>query len=178
MDRAASRLWLMRSLYLILAMLVMFFHLLPLDMQPDRWPFPELLIALTFAWVLRRPDYVPIASVTIVMLMADLLLQRPPGLMAALVVLSTAYLRSDGQGIRDIGFIAEWTTVGMVIAVIFVSNRLVLALLSVEQTALGPVLVQTMLTIASYPLVVLFSQNVLGVRRPLAADTMATGVHA
>ncbi|EEX08554.1 MreD protein [Ruegeria lacuscaerulensis ITI-1157] len=178
MDKAASRLWLMRSLYLFLAMLVMFFHLLPLDTKPDRWPFPELLIGLTFAWVLRRPDFVPIASVTVVMLMADFLLQRPPGLLAALVVLGTAYLRSDGQGIRDIGFLAEWTTVAVVTIVIFVLNRLILALLSVEQAALGPVLVQTILTVASYPLVVLFSQSVLGVRRPSAADNMATGVHA
>lgn len=176
MDRAASRLWLMRGLYVFLAMLVMFFHLLPLNTQPGRLPFPDVLIALTFAWVLRRPEYVPTLSVAAVMLMADLLLQRPPGLLAALVVAGNAYLRSAAPGMRDIGFVAEWTSVGIVIAGIFALNRFILALLSVNLTALGPVLVQVILTIAAYPLIVLFSRALLGVSRPSAADVATVGV--
>ena len=178
MDRAASRLWMMRGLYLALGMLVMFFHLLPLDTRPDRWPFPELLIALTFAWVLRRPDDVPTLSVAFVMLMEDLLLQRPPGLLAALVVMGASYLRSAGPGMRDMGFVAEWTSVGAVIAAIFLSNRIVLGLLSVEQGALAPVLVQAALTVMVYPLVVIFGQGVLGVRRPSAVDPTIRGGQA
>ncbi len=178
MDKATTRLWLMRVLYLFLAMLVMFFHLLPLDTQPGRWPFPELLVALTFAWVLRRPDYVPTFSVAFVMLMGDILLQRPPGLLAALVVMGATYLRSAGPGMRDLGFAGEWSSVSAVITMIFVLDRLVLTMLSVEQTTLGPVLIQTVLTIFAYPLVVLFSQGVLGVRRPSAVDSVKTGAPA
>ncbi|MCG7520122.1 rod shape-determining protein MreD [Ruegeria sp. Ofav3-42] len=176
MDRQVSHLWIKRSLYLFLAVLIMFLHLLPLDTQPDRWPFPDLLIALTFAWVLRRPEYVPILLVAAVMMIADLLLQRPPGLLAALVVLGTAYLRSAGAGMRDAGFVAEWTTAAIVITGVFVLNRVILAILSVQQAALGPVVIQIILTIAAYPLIVLLSQNVFGVRRLSVADPGTGGV--
>lgn len=175
MDRPASHLWVKRSLYLLLAALILFLHLLPLDSKPDRWPFPDLLIALTFAWVLRRPDYVPTLAIAAVMLMADLLLQRPPGLLAALVVMGAAYLRSAAPGMRDAGFVGEWTTAGAVITGIFVLNRLILAILSVQQAALALMVVQVVLTIAIYPLIVLLSQSGFGVRRKSPVDTITAG---
>ena len=175
MDKATSQLWAKRSLYLFLAALVLFLHLLPLDTKPDRWPFPDLLIALTFAWVLRRPDYVPTLSIAAVMLTADLLLQRPPGLLAALVVMGAAYLRSAAPGMRDAGFVGEWTTVGAVITGIFVMNRIILAILSVQQAALVPTVAQLVLTIAIYPLIVLLSQSAFGVQRVSTVDTAAVG---
>ncbi|WP_171130806.1 MULTISPECIES: rod shape-determining protein MreD [unclassified Ruegeria] len=175
MDRPVSQLWGKRCLYLGLALAIMFLHLLPLDTKPDRWPFPDFLIALTFAWVMRRPEFVPIVSVAAVMLMADLLLQRPPGLLAALVVLGTGYLRNAAPGMRDAGFLAEWSTVAAVITAIFVLNRMILAILSVQQAALGPVAIQVMLTIAIYPIIVLLSQSAFGVRRFSVTDTGAIG---
>ena len=175
MDRPVSHLWVKRGLYVGLAVLVMFLHLLPLDSKPDRLPFPETLIALTYTWILRRPEYVPILAIAIVMLMADLLLQRPPGLLATLVVLGAAYLRSAALGMRDGGFVSEWTTVGAVITAVFVFNRVILAILSVQQAALGPVVIQVILTIAIYPLIVLLSQSVFGVRRKSVTDSNTTG---
>lgn len=178
MDRPSSHLWMKRGLYLALAVLVMFLHLLPLDSKPDRWPFPDILMALTYAWVLRRPEYVPILAIAFVMLMADLLLQRPPGLLAALVVMGASYLRTAAPGMRDGGFVSEWTTVGAVITAVFVLNRVILAILSVQQAALGPVVIQVVLTIAIYPLIVLLSQSAFGVRRKSVADTTAAGARA
>ncbi len=175
MDRAASQLWSKRGLYLCLAALILFLHLLPLNTKPDRWPFPDLLIALTFAWVLRRPEFVPTLLVALVMLMADLLLQRPPGLLAALVVLGAAYLRSAAFGLRDSGFVGEWSTVAVVITAVFMLNRIILAILSVQQAALGPVVIQVVLTIAIYPLIVLLSQNGFGVRRRSSPDGGTVG---
>jgi rod shape-determining protein MreD len=178
MDSQTSQLWSKRGLYLFLAALILFLHLLPLDTKPDRWPFPDLLIALTFAWVLRRPEFVPTLLIAIVMLMADLLLQRPPGLLAALVVLGAAYLRSAAFGLRDSGFVGEWSTVAVVITAVFVLNRVILAILSVQQAALGPVVIQVVLTIAVYPLIVLLSQNGFGVRRKPSGDSGTLGVRA
>lgn len=175
MDKATSHLWLMRGMYFALAILVVFLHLLPLDTKPDRWPFPDILIALTFVWVLRRPEYVPTLSIAIVMLMADLLFQRPPGLLAALVVLGAAYLRSAAPGMRDSGFVGEWTTIGVVTAMVFLADRVILSILSVQQVALGPAMIQLILTILAYPLIILISQSVFGVRRISAADAGATG---
>ncbi|WP_420585113.1 rod shape-determining protein MreD [Ruegeria sp.] len=175
MDNQPSQLWSKRGLYLFLAALILFLHLLPLDTKPDRWPFPDLLIALTFAWVLRRPEFVPTLLVAVVMLMADLLLQRPPGLLAALVVMGAAYLRSAAPGMRDMGFAGEWSTVAVVITAVFMLDRVILAILSVQQAALGPVVVQVVLTIAVYPVIVLLSQNAFGVRRVSAANSGILG---
>ncbi len=176
MDKPVSHLWAKRGLYVALAVLVVFLHLLPLDTKPGRWPFPEILIALTYAWVLRRPEYVPILTVAIVMLMADLLLQRPPGLLAALVVLGAAYLRSAAPGMRDTGFMGEWTTIAAVIAAVFMLNHIILAFLSVQQATLGPVVIQVVLTTAIYPVIALLSQSAFGVRRKSAADSGTAGV--
>ncbi|MES0863845.1 rod shape-determining protein MreD [Ruegeria sp. SCPT10] len=178
MDRPASYNWAMRGLYVLLAFLVLFLHLLPLNAQPDRWPFPDVMIALTFAWVLRCPDYVPTLLIVAVMLMADLLLQRPPGLLAALVVLGAAYLRGAATSMRDAGFVSEWISVSVVTTAVFLSNRLILALLSVDQAAFGPVLFQLIVTIATYPVIVLLSQSVFGVRRISAADASVGGARA
>ena len=178
MDRPASHLWVKRGLYVGLAVLVMFLHLLPLDTKPDRLPFPDTLIALTYAWVLRRPEYVPILAMAIMMLMADLLLQRPPGLLAALVVLGAAYLRSAALGMRYGGFVSEWTTIGAVITTVFVLNRVILAILSVQQAAPGPVVIQVVLTIAIYPLIILLSQSAFGVRRKSVTDSNTAGARA
>ncbi|WP_298850492.1 rod shape-determining protein MreD [uncultured Ruegeria sp.] len=178
MDRPISHNWAMRSLFVVLAIVVLFLHMLPLDAQPDRWPFPDVLIALTFAWVLRRPDYVPTLLVAFVMLMADLLLQRPPGLLAALVVFGSAYLRSAAPGMRDAGFAGEWMSVSVVISAIFLMNRVILSLLSVQQAALLPVVIQLVLTLAFYPVIVVLSQSVFGVRRMSAADAGAVGGRA
>ncbi|WP_170751714.1 rod shape-determining protein MreD [Ruegeria lacuscaerulensis] len=175
MDRNASQLWTKRALYLFLAMLILFMHLLPLDTKPDRWPFPDLLIALTFAWVMRRPEFVPIPLIAVVMLTADLLLQRPPGLMAALVVMGAAYLRTASLGMRDAGFPSEWMTSAVVITAVFVLNRVILAIVSVQQAALGPVVIQVVLTIAIYPLIVLLTQSAFGVQRISAAETGTMG---
>ncbi|CAD0184022.1 hypothetical protein RUESEDTHA_00900 [Ruegeria sp. THAF57] len=178
MDRQVSQLWTKRALYLFLAFLIMFLHLLPLNTQPGRLPFPDLLMALTFAWVLRRPEYVPIPLIAIVMLLADLLLQRPPGLLAALVVLGAAYLRGAAPGMRDAGFIAEWTTAAVAITAVFVLNRIILAILTVQQAALGPMVIQVVLTIAVYPLIVLLSQSGFGVRRASAVDSATAGLRS
>lgn len=178
MDKSTSHTWMMRGLYVALALLVLFLHLLPLNTKPDRWPFPDILIALTFVWVLRRPGYVPTLLVAFVMMMADLLLQRPPGLLAALVVLAAAYLRSATPGMKDAGFFAEWMTIAVVITAVFLLNRVTLAVVSVEQAKLGPVVVQLILTILIYPVLVALSQSVFGVRRLSAAEANAQRVRA
>ena len=58
-ERNTSFLWMMRAVYLGLCIFVIFLHLLPLDTQPRAWAGPDLMLALTFAWTLRRAEYVP-----------------------------------------------------------------------------------------------------------------------
>jgi rod shape-determining protein MreD len=56
-----------------------------------------------------------------------------------------------------------------------VLNRAILAILAVAQAPLGLTLIQALLTIAAYPLVVIFSQSLLGVRKLSPAEAEALG---
>jgi len=165
----------MRAAFPGLALVITFFHLLPLDTLPRRWAPPDLLIALAFAWSLRRPDYVPALLLALVMLMADFLFQRPPGLMAVLVVLGCENLKSRALPHRETTFATEWISVAAVLAAITILNRLILSLVGVQQASLGLIFIQLMMTIAVYPLVVLFSQSLLGVRKLSATEAEALG---
>lgn len=179
MDRTSQpRLWLMRAAFLALALAIILFHLIPLDTQPRRWAPPDLLIAFAMAWSLRRPDYVPALSIAAVMLTADLLFQRPPGLLAVLVVLGSEYLKNRNAGLREAGFLAEWAAVGSVFVAITLLNRLILGLLAVQQAQLSLSLIQLLLTIAAYPAVVLVSHSAMGVRRPALREKAILGARA
>lgn len=179
MDRKSpAHIWFMRAVFCGLVLLILFFQLLPLETTPRKLAPPDLLMAFTFAWVLRRPDYVPIPLIAALFLLADLLLQRPPGLLAALVVAATAFLRSRGTGPGDTGFIGEWATVTIVLCGVALLDRLVLSL---TLTGAPPLLLsgsQLILTIFAYPLAVGISHWLFGVRRPTRAEAEAMGAHA
>lgn len=169
-ERSPTQVWTMRIAYVGLALVIVFFHLIPLDTVPRQWAPPDLLLAFTLAWVVRRPDYVPLLVIGAVMLMADLLFQRPPGLMALLVVLGSEYLKYRTYTPGESSFPAEWAAVCITIIAITLLNRLVLGLMLVPRPPLGPSLVQMVLTALSYPLVVLVTQLTFGVRRPAPGD--------
>lgn len=81
--------WGHRVLFLGLALVLLFLRLLPLGNAPGTLPGPDLLLCLIMAWVMRRPDYLPVGLIILVVLAEDLLLLRPPGLWTALVVLTS-----------------------------------------------------------------------------------------
>ncbi|AUQ47014.1 rod shape-determining protein MreD [Phaeobacter inhibens] len=174
-NNAPARIWVMRAAFPALALVIMFFHLLPLDTLPSRWAPPDLLLALVMAWSMRRPDYVPTVLIALTFLLADLLFQRPPGLMALLVVLACSFLKSQVQPHRETAFIGEWVTVAITITAVTLLNRLILAVLGVVQPSLGLILIQMVATLLIYPLVALASQSLLGVRKLSPAEAEALG---
>jgi rod shape-determining protein MreD len=169
-EGSAPRVWGMRMLYMGLALLVIFVNLLPLDMQPQAWAGPDLLVALTFAWALRRPEFVPALSVALVILLADLLFLRPPGLWAALMVVATQALKNRARNLRDQPFMMEWLAVAGIFLAISLGNRLVLAVLLVPQAPLGLTVIHVVMTLICYPAVVMISQWVFGVRKAAPGD--------
>ena len=163
-----------RSLYLGLSALLIFLGLLPLSTLPPDWPGPDLVLCLTIAWVLRRPDYAPALSLVAVFLVSDLFAMRPPGLWALIVLIGTEFLRSREALTRDLPFALEWAMVGAVIAAMALANWLILALFMVPQIALGPVVMQLLSTLFAYPAVVALSHVFLGLRKvaPGAVDAL------
>lgn len=173
-DRSHGVVMAYMALFAGLALLSLFLRMLPINTMQSI-PGPDFLLALAFAWVLRRPDYLPALLVAAVFLTEDLLLMRPPGLWALMVLLATEFLRSRGALTRELTFPVEWAMVSAAMVAIFIGNRLVLALLLVPQVPLGLSLLQLFLTIVAYPLVVLVSHFLLRVRKPATGEVDSLG---
>jgi rod shape-determining protein MreD len=170
-----SSVWSYRLLYVALAVFLLFLRLLPLGSVAGRWPGPDLLLCLTLVWVMRRPDYVPALLIAVVVLLEDMLLMRPPGLWAAMVVLAAEFLRARAALTRELTFAVEWLLVGGVMLAATVGYRLVMALTMLPQVSLGQTLVQALATILCYPVVVVASRAAFGVRKPATGETDAYG---
>lgn len=166
--------WAMRAIFVGCALLILVISLMPLDPGSRRFAFPDILVALSFAWAVRRPEYIPATLAGLVLLLADFLLMRPPGLWAALVLVGLEVLKVQGRGLRDQTFAIEWLTVAIVIATVFVLYRLVAALFMIPQAPLGLSLMQAAGTVAIYPPVVLGSFLLFGLRKaaPGEVDTL------
>lgn len=169
-EGSTPRVWAMRLMFVILAMLLIFSKLMPLDFQPQVWAGPDMLVALTFAWALRRPEFVPALSVALIILLADLLFLRPPGLWAALMVIGTQALKNRARTLRDQPFMMEWLAVAGIFLAISLANRLVLAVLMIPQAPLGLTVIHVVMTLICYPVVVIISQWVFGVRKAAPGD--------
>jgi rod shape-determining protein MreD len=170
-----STVWAYRALFAVLALALLFLRLLPLGSVAGAWPGPDLLMCLTFAWVLRRPDYVPLVLIALVVLLEDLLLMRPPGLWAALMVLGAEFLLNRTSLTRELSFVVEWVLVAGVMAAVVMGNRLVLAVTMLDQPSLGQTIIQLVASILCYPVVVFLSRLAFGVRKPAAGEIDAYG---
>lgn len=169
------RRWAMRTVYLGLGLGLIFVHLMPLQTVPRGWAGPDVMVALTLAWVLRRPDHVPPLLVAAVFFLGDLLFQRPPGLWAAIMVMAAQALRHRAPGLREQSFAAEVLAVAGVLVTATLAYRIVLALFVVDRAPLGLSLMQMLATLAVYPLVVAGLHLILGVRRAGRSDPDRAG---
>lgn len=167
--------WLYRALFVMLFTALMFLKLLPLGGLAGDWPGPDLLLCLILAWAMRRPDYLPVGLIAVVVLIEDLLLMRPPGLWTALVVMATEFLRSRAELTRELNFAVEWLLVAGLMVGLLLAYRLSLAVVLVPQAAFGFSMVQTLWSILCYPLVVMLSRLALDLRKPAMGEVDAKG---
>jgi rod shape-determining protein MreD len=174
-DLSSTRLWLMRAAFLLLTLVIVFFHLLPLETTPRRWAAPDVLLAFALAWSLRRPEYVPAIALAIAFLVADLLLQRPPGLWAMLALIGCENLKVRGRTLRDQNFVAEWVNVTLIVIAIAVTYRVVLAIILVDLPGLSLSLSELVLTLLVYPAVVAVTHFFMGVRKAAPGELDALG---
>jgi rod shape-determining protein MreD len=187
--------WYYRTLFVALALILLFFRLLPLGngsgsfpwstlpnwifgrfaVEPRPWPGPDVLMCLAIAWVMRRPDYLPALLIALVFLVEDMILLRPPGLWAALVLMATEFLRSRAALTRELNFTVEWLlAAGLMLALLMV-YRVVFAVALMPQPAFGFALMQTIWSILCYPLVVALSAVFLDLRKPATGEVDSYG---
>ncbi|AUH64125.1 rod shape-determining protein MreD [Paracoccus zhejiangensis] len=160
------------ALYVLCFMAILFLRILPLNLGFMGWPGPDLALCLTFAWVLRRPDRLPALLIAVMFLVEDILLMRPIGLGAAIVLVATETARLREARWRDQPFMVEWLRVGLLLGAMMLGYRFVQILFLLPVPALGQVILQFIATLAAYPLVVVTAQWLFGLRRvsPAEAD--------
>jgi rod shape-determining protein MreD len=162
--------WIFRGLFLALALVLLFLRLLPLGQVPGTLPGPDLMICIILAWVIRRPDFLPMPLILVVILVEDLILMRPPGLWTAIVILATEFLRGRVALTRELNFLVEWVLIAGVMLAMMLGYRLALALAFVPQPPFGFVVVQYLWSIAVYPVVVMLSLFILDLRKPAMGE--------
>jgi rod shape-determining protein MreD len=167
--------WFGRFWFVVLALGLMFLQLLPLQTIPRTWAPPDMMLAITLAWVARRPDLVPAMSIVFAFLLADLLFLRPPGLLALVILLATEFLRARSETLRSGSFAFEWITVALIIVAITLGNRAIIAVTASHQAPLALAMFQMMMTILAYPAAVLVSYLAFGIRRPALGEVDAFG---
>jgi rod shape-determining protein MreD len=163
-------LWFYRVMFVIIALVLLFFRLLPLGTLAGQWPGPDLLLCLTFVWVMRRPDYLPVLLIALVFLVEDLILLRPPGLWTALILLATEFLRGRAALTRELNFVVEWMLVAGLMVAMMLAYRLVFTIVLLPQPGFGFALVQTIWSVLCYPLVVMASTLALDLRKPAMGE--------
>ena len=174
-ERSVTRLWMMRMAFAAATLLILFFQLLPLDTTPRNWAGPDVMICLAFAWCVRRPEYVPPFILAAAFLLADFLLQRPPGLWALLALVGCENLKSRGRSLRDSNFSAEWLTVGLILIAMMFANRFILGVALIDLPTLTLSLSELGMTLLIYPLIVLVTHGLMGVRKIAPGDLDALG---
>jgi len=162
------------ALWLLIAAVSIVVRLLPLGNEPG-WPMPDVLLALTLAWVLRRQSHLPAALIALVFLIEDLFLMRPPGLWALMVLLGSEFLRRRESVVRELNLLFEWAMVAGVMLAMVLGNRVLRALVVTPNDPLLPALAGLLLTILTYPVVVLVLQGVLRIRKPATGEVDARG---
>ena len=156
-----ERRWLVWVSYVGLCLLILLVQLLPLNTAPTWWAAPDFFLALTLAWVIRRPDYAPLSLVVLMALLGDLLLHRPPGLWTALAVLGLEVLRARADAIREGGPAIEMVFVTLVCVGLAAAYRLVLLIFLLPAPGFVAQMSELLGTLVVYPVVALGCQIAL-----------------
>lgn len=177
-DQAATRLWTMRIAFGLLVLVILFLHLLPLQTATGGLIWPDFVLGFALAWSARRPEYVPAVLLAAMFLVADLLLQRPPGLWAVLALIACEQIKAQSRGLRDASFMAEFASVSLRIVGVLIAYRVILAIMLVDSTPMGPTLIQIVATVLAYPLVVAITHGLLGVTKAAPNELASKGMRS
>jgi rod shape-determining protein MreD len=169
-ENLTTRLWLMRAGFVALSLVVIFWQLLPMETVPRRFTGPDLLMVLCVLWVLRRPDFAPPVVIAGVVLLADFIFLRPPGLMALVTYLVCENLRGRSISVRDMPFGVEWLTAAGGMTAIVLGNRVLEAIFILDHPSLGLTLIQLIMSVLAYPLVAILLFVFIGLRKINPSD--------
>jgi rod shape-determining protein MreD len=167
--------WLYRCAFVLIAAVLIYLKLLPLEHSAGDLPGPDILLCVIFAWATRRPDFLPVWLLASVLLMEDMLLMRPPGLWTALVIIAVEFVRNRVALTRELTFLAEWAMVSALMVGCLLMYRMIFTLSFLPQAGFGFALMQVMWSILCYPLVVIASRFAFDLRKPATGEVDSYG---
>lgn len=174
-DLVVRRPWPGRIVWIALFLVLTMIALLPFGATPAVWAGPDLLLVITLLWVMRRPELAPMPIIVILWFLTDLLLQRPPGLMTALVLLVSESLRRRNAALRALPPVLEWIAASAAIIAVTLAYRVVLALLLTSQAPLGLSLMRMVMTMLAWPVAAIIAHFIFGIARPAPGEVDALG---
>ncbi|MCO4824300.1 MAG: hypothetical protein KC451_05555 [Amylibacter sp.] len=174
-DTSPVQLWMYRAAYLGIGMAFILWSIIPFDLSAGALPVPDIFFCITMAYVVRRPEYVPVWMIFVVFFLRDILTQAPLGLCTLLVVMGTEVVRGNIQAFREYNFGLEWLWIGAIFVAITTTEQILLALtLSDTPRLLGQVLL-ILFTLAAYPVTVGVMKFGFGITRPRPGELDAWG---
>ncbi|MEO0357729.1 MAG: rod shape-determining protein MreD, partial [Pseudomonadota bacterium] len=147
------------------AMALLFVQTLPIDIPFSKYFAPDVLFGISLAWVLRRPDAMTPLLIALVLLAADLILHRPPGLWAAIVVSACVFLTMRAAGLKETLFSVEWGLVAAIIFGCFAIYQFLLIVTFSQAQPLGLTVLQAVTTVLVYPILTWGSRQLFGIAR-------------
>lgn len=171
----ARSVWVWWGIFALIVLALLYVRLLPIGGLAGGFPGPDLVMCLICAWVIRRPAFVPVVLVAAVILLEDMVLMRPPGLWAGIMVLGSEFLRARTALSRELSFVAEWVMVAVVMFAMVMGARLLMAVMFVPQPAFVSQMIGLLFSILAYPVVVGVSRLVFGLNKPATGEVDAIG---
>ena len=162
--------WIYRLVFGLVLAALLFAGLVPKPVLPEHIPRPDLAFCLASAWILRRPDYTPVAFVILYELATEILYNQPAGLWSALVFASLIFLRRQVDRVRHLPFWFEWFLVSVTIAGAAMIYGGVLVLLFVPTSIIHHTALHMLTTMLAYPAVVLATNWIFRLRKSTSTE--------
>lgn len=159
------------GLFTLLALVAILVQLLPLDLLAGTGVAPDLLLVLACLWAVRRPEHMPLPLVAGLLLLADMLQDRPIGLWAMISLLIVEAMRAQRDAYRGRPFVVEWGGFAVALALGLMARGLILKLALVSRPeGLDLPLQIFAVTVLSYPVMALLLHYGLRIRAPRPAE--------
>ena len=164
------RTWGARVVFFGLSFLLILIPLTPIDLSPTNWPRPDILFAVTFVVVLRRPDIAVFWLVALIFLFADILRSDPIGLWAAISLMGVEFARDNRVSIRENLFIGEWTSFVAIFTLCLIVKSVIETLFLIPKMGIINGMILIGVTTILYPITLLIVKYGFRIRRPRASD--------
>ncbi len=174
-DISAFRLWIHRTGFLGIGLVSVLWSVIPFDLSAEALPDPDLFYCLTMAFLVRRPEYVPIWTVFVVFFMRDVLTLAPLGLSTLMIIIASEVVRTNVQAFREYIFGLEWLWVATMFTIITLIQNTVLTLTFADTPRLVEQVPLILFTVLAYPVIVWVIRYVFRITRPRPGESDAWG---